>query len=149
MKTREETQEQTVTRYIADDGKEFTSRAECTEYEWQRRAREAEKRIGALPHFTATPPFTSEDDEWRWYFVNSQEDVENIAAAFFDADSVAHEFHPKAFPCWVAAILDGVAAGSGMMTDHTEYAARVKDFAEKLTAEIVAAMVQMVYGGTA
>ena len=126
----------TVTVYIAEDGTEFEYEWRCADHERQCKAREAEERIAGVPHFDATPPFTDDDEEWRWYYVTSQREVQDIAAAFFNSDSSAHEFQPKAFPCWIAAIFTGREDRSGWMVEYAEYVEGQSDFEARLLSEM-------------
>ena len=126
----------TVTVYIADDGTEFEYEWRCADYECQCRAKEAEERIAGIPFFDATPPFADDDEEWRWYYVTSQREVQDIAAAYFNSASSAHEFQPKTFPCWIAAVFTSEEDGTGWMVEYAEYIEAQTDFLNRLSAEV-------------
>ena len=136
METKQFTVTRTVTKYIAQDGEKFDSRWECMEHERKLKSRTALEKVKAIPQFDDDPPFSGADEEWRWYYVSSQQDVDHIAAAFFHADSIAHEFRPKSFPCWIAAVFDATEADSGWMLEYAEYAAEQEEFNQRLIAKL-------------
>ena len=63
--------------------------------------------------------------------------VLDIAMSLFEEDSVAHEFHPKSFPCWVVAVrTDDFSLGKGWMMEHSEYDDKMDEFNSELEDEL-------------
>lgn len=86
--------EQTVIKYIANDGREFLREDDCKRYEKKLRLdvkiREAEKlRIRALDgEVPITRGLTvNEDHRFTWYKVNCEDDFKIIAEAYDDCDN--------------------------------------------------------------
>ena len=114
MKTRTETKviEQTITTYIAVDGKEFETETQCKEYE---ESLEAKQYIPLLEQLEMKelkgymPPSLNGDvfseNYFEWYKINSAEDIEIIRKAYsYDF----YEYEPDVYPsvicvertCW-------------------------------------------------
>ena len=136
MRVEKRTVSKTVLRFIAEDGEEFICAEHCLEHERLCKVKEVEERIVAIPHFDMAPPFANDNEEWRWYHVRNQKELEDIQAALFSGDSVAHDFKPESFPCWIAAILDKEETGTGWMLEYSDYVSEQKRFDRKLAAEI-------------
>ncbi len=127
-------------KYIAEDGREFYGRYNCAEHERQINGAESVKRAETLPNFAMTPPFTPDDEEWRWFYVTNQSDVHHIAAAFFNTDSAAHAFKPESFPCWIAAVFADRENGTGYIIERREYVDTTEGFKDRFDVEIARKM---------
>ena len=137
MEVKEKTTKKTTKTYVACDGREFDNKYACMNHEREIKAGEARKRVETLPNFEMLPPFAPENETWRWFYVNSQENVDDIAMSLFEKDSVAHEFHPKSFPCWVVAVrTDDFSLGKGWMMEHSEYDDKMDEFNSELEDEL-------------
>lgn len=62
----------TLTMYVAFDGKEFMTEAECSAYE--------NRSINAIPMFDVDIPFMSDDDTFIAFYIDSQESFNAIVA---------------------------------------------------------------------
>ena len=74
------------TVYVAEDGTEFRERHECLDYEWRKfkkpllaKLQRAEKADG-LSNFSNS--YTSDDYDYTWYKINTQEDADIIEEVY-------------------------------------------------------------------
>jgi hypothetical protein len=112
MKVKEEkkivTQEQIITTYISDDGKEFNSEKECEKYEENLIRNELEQKAMLIKHMNYTPFFADDDHDYVWFYVKNQDEVKAIEDYYnLDAD-YGLQFNAVSFPEWI-----GVEEGFG------------------------------------
>ena len=123
--TVKETLETTVKKtYIADDGTQFDYKEQCIQYEKNNTVFASEVRMGKLPHFYADPLFGDIDYNFMWYYVSSEDDVNDIKIALFDDDAAAWEFEWHDYPCWVLAYY---CEGAGDIMTYAEYTVSLND----------------------
>jgi hypothetical protein len=89
---------QAITKYVAEDGKEFDGRRACQMYE-------AERLAPALAHTPASDcrvPWTEDNYHYRWYCVKSQADLDAVCRYYnaLDEDNDLTE-RLTYFPQWV------------------------------------------------
>lgn len=73
----------TLTMYVAFDGKEFITEAECTAYE--------NRSINSIPMFDVDIPFMSDDDTFIAFYIDSQESFNALVAyCERECDNVYH-----------------------------------------------------------
>lgn len=92
-----------VKTYIAFDGKQFTDRRVCEDYEKAITMAKRRKAFDAIPKFEYAPPFDSGDTVWRWMYVSTMEQFNAIREVLFDSDASGYEYEPdeEKFPCWL------------------------------------------------
>lgn len=123
--------------YVADDGEEFGSEKECRDYEDGIAQEKAEAEVEKLPQFFADHPYNpghDDDPEWRWLYLRSQQDLDNVKAAFYCRDCTARSYEIKAFPCWVLATID--EDGYGQLVTFDEFVEDQDGFVTSLLADM-------------
>lgn len=108
------TSKQTIERFYALDGTCFNTEAECARYEKGLEQYTALDKAFSLPHFSYIIPFGGLDcyEDHRWILVNNPDELMAIKTGlFYDADSIAADFTPDSFPCWVCTIYDDYGDG--------------------------------------
>ena len=80
----------TTTVFVAEDGKEFNSEAECRNYERDNRKEILLSKLKeckeASGYIGFGDMYGSEDHDYRWFYMRSEEDVENLKEAFGFSD---------------------------------------------------------------
>jgi hypothetical protein len=103
MKIKEEKKiiEQTITTYVAEDGKEFKIEKECKDYEKSLLNKELENKLNSIKQISYTPPVADTDHNYVWFYITSQEDVNTINEYYNSLGSYNDiEINVAAFPCW-------------------------------------------------
>ena len=121
--------------YEAFDGTTFSSKEECEAYEAEKNVT-PESRALMLSSFESYPPMPDDiNDTWRWFLLESEEDLEAIKQVFFTEDATAYEYIVKQpYPVWVVAIHDGY--GNGIIMTKQEVELEYLGFLENIQVEI-------------
>ena len=122
-----------VNTYIADDGKEFATKADCEKYESLLKKKEAEDALWELriPELDDITPLHSDPDDFtsyhsfHWYKVENEEDVDKLEQMYEDAGYYIQYFECDQYPN-----LLGVEESDGEVYSYslTETQERVKNF---------------------
>ncbi len=109
IEKRQEVIETTV--YIAGDGREFDSQEACERYEEGELFAWAQERLATLPQFCEEPPACDFYASYAWVRLDRPEDLVALKMAEFQPDSVAHDYEPPSYPCWVLYHVDDMGDG--------------------------------------
>lgn len=122
-------------KYVAEDGTQFSSENMCRDYEDGIARIKASFEVENLPQFCSNYPYYpghEDDPEWRWLYLGSEEDLENVKAALFCRDCTARLYEIATFPCWALAIVgDG---GYGQIVTFEEFVSTQDKFVASLIA---------------
>lgn len=88
--------------FVAADGREFSNKSKCCAYEKMLLEDKARKIVGSLPHFVFTPEWTDPDEEWDWFLVSNQMELEAVRTILYNSDAEAHSYVTAKYPCWLA-----------------------------------------------
>lgn len=106
VETKTETKTYEVNTYIADDGKEFATKADCEKYESLLKKKEAENALRELriPELDDITPLHSDPDDFtsyhsfHWYKVENEEDVDKLEQMYEDAGYIINSFDCDTYP---------------------------------------------------
>ncbi len=107
--------------YEAFDGETFSSKEECEAYEAEKNE-SPESRALRLSSFEFYPPMPDGIEEtWRWFLLESKDDLEAIKQVFLNAYATADEYLGEiSYPCWVLLRYDEFGNGTIMTKQDVE-----------------------------
>lgn len=121
--------------YVSEDGKEFQTKEECEEYEYDLKYNDALERVKSIIQFDCDPPDGDMDCLYRWYFLENQENLDALRSCVFrDKDAFAYSFEAEKFPCWVRCLV--YENGSGDIVSIEEHTKAVIDYLVYLNSTI-------------
>ena len=100
-----------TTVYIAEDGTEFADKDRCERYEAQDLFEWAKAKLMTLPTFCGEPPACDYYADYSWVRLESREDLVALRVGEFQQDSIAYEYEPPSYPCWVLYHVDDQGDG--------------------------------------
>lgn len=112
MRTETRTKNTEYKVYIAEDGAEFDSEANC----WLHEKSIWHKKVGIvvskIPKFYMYPNDIDMDTQITFYLVTNHDELEAIKAhAFTDKDAEGWDFETSEFPCWIRVLESGEGLG--------------------------------------